>query len=485
MSLVKDVLKAFKQMFAGSGVKTLLSIASGYFYALLLGPGIYGVWQTARIISSYASFINLGMPFYVLKEYPALKGENNFSKANNMARTVVSFTFVSFPVVAIILTGFALSFPNDFEFRKSLIVIAAWLFLTIPTGIGMILNTAENDYKTVGIGESIFGIGSILLVPVIYFYGFNALLLGFLLTTVFQSWYYFKNRPVKYNWYWNTSLLRKMIFASFPIFLVNIAAALFATVDRIVIASMLDFKSVGLYSLSSFISSPISLLVSSFSVVLFTQLNKKYGRSTEPHVIEKHVFIPQKIFSNILPPIIGIGFIALPLFTELFLPKYKEGIVAAQIGIFAIFFYMLAGFSANALFVLGKQKLSAFSFLMAGIIKITGSIIAISLGYGISGVAFFSVIGYFFYDGLMLLFVNKSLGYSLKKYLIQLINKLFCPIILLVTSIIYVVFSPELYIIARISNPWIQLIFGEFLVIIIGIFFFNKGYRSIQSFVNR
>ncbi|MEI6853744.1 MAG: polysaccharide biosynthesis C-terminal domain-containing protein, partial [Bacteroidota bacterium] len=445
--------------------------------------GLYGIWQTTRIIVGYASFINLGMPFYVQREYPAFIKEAKIDEANNIAHQVISFSFISFPVIALILIGVGLYFPNDFEFSKSMVAIAIWFVLTIPAGIGTIINKATNDYKTVGIGESLFGIGSILLVPFMYYYGFNALLVGFLATTVAQSWYYYKHRPVKYKWYWNTGLLKGMIFTAFPIFLVNIASSVFASADRIIIASMLDFRDVGLYSLSAFISIPISMVVTSFSMVLFTQLNERFGRSVEHHVIEKHVFIPQKIFSNFLPPIIGMGLIAMPLLTQLFLPKYQEGIQAAQINIFAIFFYMLASFSANALFVLNKQKLSALSFFVAGIIKVAGSILAISFGYGISGVAFFSVLGYFIYDSLMLYFVTRSLGYNLYSFVKQLLIKLWCPTVILASSILYVSFYKEVYGYFGIQNVWIQLLLGELFIIIIGFYFFLKAYKIINSFI--
>jgi O-antigen/teichoic acid export membrane protein len=482
-TLSQKILISFKQMFAGTGIKTILSIVSGYFYALLLGPGVYGIWQTAKIIVGYASFVNLGMPFFVQREYPALRNEEKFKEADNIARQVISFTFISFPFISVIIIAIALYFPNDFEFCKSMVAIALWFIVTIPAGIGTIINKAINDYKSVGIGESIFGFGSILLVPFIYYYGFNVLLIGFLVTTIAQSWYYFIHRPVKYKWYWNVSLLKRMIFAAFPIFLVNIASSLYASADRIIIASMLDFRGVGLYSLSAFISMPISLVVTSFSMVLFTQLNEKFGRSTESHVIEKHVFIPQKIFSNLLPPIIGMGLIAIPLLTQLFLPQYKEGIVAAQINVFAVFFYMMAGFSSNALYVLGRQKFSALSFFIAGIIKITGSIVAIYIGYGISGVAFFSLMGYFIYDGLMLFFVSRKLGYSFSSFLRNLANKLLCPLAILLSILLYIMFYKDIFHRYGVDNVWVQLLIGEIFIIIVGLYFFLRAYKVIYSFI--
>ena len=93
-------------------------------------------------------------------------------------------------------------------------------------------------------------------------------------------------------------------------------------------------------------------MLSSFSIVIFTQLNERYGKSKESHVVEKQTYIPQKLFSYILPPVIGMGIVALPVLTDLFLPQYREGIAAAQINIFAILFLQLAGFSSSGLFIL-------------------------------------------------------------------------------------------------------------------------------------
>ncbi len=484
-SIAKKVFISFKQLFVGTGLKTLLSIISGYLYALLLGPAVFGVWQTARIIMSYASFINLGMPFYIQREYPALVKENKTDEAKKLAQLVISFTFISFPFIAFILCIVAIFFTDNFNFSKSILTIAIWFVVIIPSGVGTILNKMVNDYKTVGIGESLFGLGSVLIVPLIYYYGFNALLFGFLITSLVQSWYYFKNRPIKYHWFWDSKLLKVMIFTAFPLFLVHIAAAVFASVDRIIIAGMLNFKDVGLYSLSTFIASPISLVVTSFSVVLFTHLNEKFGRSREPNVIEKHVFIPQRIFSNLLPPFIGMGIVALPLLTEVFLPKYREGISAAQINVFAVFFYMLAGFSANALYVLGKQKLSALSFLIAGLIKIAGSIMSILLGFGIVGVAFFSLLGYFVYDSMMLFFVSRSLKFHYGEYFKRLIDKLFCPFMILLTSAFYVIYHKNIFTYFNFRNSWIQLLFGELFIILVGLPFIITAMRSINLFLKK
>jgi len=484
-SLSHKILTSFKQMVAGTGIKTLLSIVSGYLYALILGPAVFCVWQTARVFINYGTFINLGTPFIIQRDYPSLMAEGKSAEAKRIAQLGMSLCFITFPLVTLITLIIAFIFHGDILFRNSLIAVALWFIVTIPAGIGTIMNKAVNDYKTVGIAEAIFGIGSMAIVPLIYWYGFNALLAGFLFITAIQSIYYFQHRPVKYHWLWESTMLRKMIFAAFPIFLVSVASSVFASIDRLIIASMLSFESVGLYSLSTFIASPISLAVSSFSLVLFTQLNARYGRSTEPHVIEKHVFIPQSVFSNMLPPLIGMALIALPLFTQVFLPKYNGGIAAAQINIFAIFFYLLAGFSANALFVLNKQKLSALSFLVAGIIKSFGSYFGIKAGFGIEAVAIASVVGYFVYDSLMLYFVHKNIGHSVSEFLVRLVKKTWVAFYILIFSVLYVKYHEAGFGYLGISNKWLQLVLGEGLILLISFTFIRKSYTEVRSLIKK
>lgn len=472
-------------MFMGSGLKTGLLIISGYFYALILGPALYGVWQTARIFMSYGSFINLGMPFIVQRDFARLKAEGRGEEAERMGQLVISYSFLSFPFVGLFIFLLAFIFGGDILFRHSLIAVAIWFLLTIPAGIGTIMNKAVNDYDTISKAEAFYGIGNLLIVPFIYWHGFYALLFGYILLTLTLSVFYYRHKPIKYRWYWNSRLVKQLIFSAFPIFLVHVTLAIFASIDRLIIASMLDFKHVGLYSLSTFIASPIKLVVSSFSVVLFTHLNEHYGSSTEKHVIQKHVFTPQRVFSNILPPLIGFGLIALPFLTELFLPRYKNGIIAAQINIFAIFFYMLAGFSANALFVMNKQLYSALSFLLAGIIKTAGSYFGIKRGFGIESVAFFSVVGYFIYDNLMLYFVNKNLGYRFRDYLKYLFAKSYCPAILFLFLGLYLVYRDRIFLLMHLNNPWLQLFVSEMLLILVSFSFVRTSVKTIRAILNK
>jgi len=484
-SFKKGIIQSFLQNFTGEGLNAVSSILSGYFFALFLGPAVYGIWQTARVFLGYSTFTSLGIPFVMRRDFIALRAEGNIEEANKMAHVSMSYNFIINPIIALIIIAIAIISKSEIAFKASLVLVGLMYVTELFSGIGNIIHKGFNDYKTLAQGQVINSIGLLLLIPIVYYNGYYSLLIGYLFLSIIKSVFFYVKRPLEYKWAWDLPLLKKMIFTAFPIFLVTITATLFTSIDRLLIASLLDFKNVGLYSLSSFIAQPITLLVSSFSIVLFTHLNQRYGKSKEPDVINKHVYIPQKFFSRLLPPIIGVGVIIIPFFTEIFLPKYTGGIMAAQINVFAILFIKLAGFSSNGLFVLDKQKYTALSFFIAGCIKTTGSFFALKVGFGIESVAVFTLIAYFSFNTMQLYHINKSLNNGIKTFYKKLASGIICPFTILVFCILYVTFQKHLFNYLNINDNFIQMMIGVSLVLILSTRFLYITYTDLKTFLKK
>jgi O-antigen/teichoic acid export membrane protein len=480
-TLSRKILKSFSQIFSGEGIRFICSVASGYFFALFLGPSSYGIWQTASVFLSYGTFTSLGIPFVMRRDFITLRAEGRIKDAEKLAHVSITFGFIVQPIVALVFIIISLVSKSEFAFRMSILLVGLLYLSQIVSSTGQILHRGFNDYKTVGIGGIIYGIGTLFIVPLVYFYGFYALLISYFILSIINSIYFYRKRPISYKWVWDFPVLKKMIFSGFPLFLVSLISILFTSVDRLLIAGLIDFKNVGLYSLSTFLAQPITLLLSSFSIVIFTQLNERYGASKEPHVIEKHTYIPQKLFSHILPPVIGFAIIALPTLTNVLLPQYTGGIAAAQINIFAILFLKLAGFSSSGLFVLDKQKFTAISFFIAGSLKTIGSYLALKAGYGIESVALFSLIAYFIYNSMMLYHINRSLGNGIKIFLNRLHESLICPVTVLIFCMIYLHYQENVYFSMGVSNLWIQMIIGLVMITLVSSGFLWNAYKMVKK----
>lgn len=484
-TLSRKIFKSFTQLFTGQGINFVSSLLSGYAFALFLGPASYGVWQTARVFLNYGTFTSLGIPFAMRREFIILRSEGKKEEAERLAHVAMSYNVIVNPLIALVFVAIAVMSNSPIAFRVSLFVVGLMYVTTFFSGIGELLHRGINDYKTVSTASILYGIGLICIIPFVYFYGFYALLAGYFIVTVLKSAYFYFKRPITYKWVWDFPVLKKMMRIGFPLFLVSITTILFSTIDRLLIAGLLDFKNVGFYSLSTFLAQPITLFLTSFSIVIFTQLNEKYGSRKDAFIIERQTYLPQKIFSNLLPPLIGVLIVILPQMTVLLLPEYTDGILAAQINIFAIFFFKLASFSSSGLFTLDKQKYTAISFFIAGSFKTIGSYWGLKAGYGIESVALFSLIAYFLYNTLMLYHINRCLGFSINTFLGRLHESLFCPLTILILSVVYLHYNIHLFEFLSITNEWIQMLTGILLMCLVSSGFLIKAYFDIKSLLKK
>jgi len=478
-TLFQKILISFSQMFSGNIIMSATSIISSYFFALFLGPYLYGIWQTALVILGYGVIIELGLPFIFRRDYVFLQHDGKMKEAQNMSNLLFTYSLIIRLISTVLIYIYAYVYIDNEHFRYSMYLISVLFIVGLPISFGNIMSKGLNQYGKITWQKSINGLGLLITIPFVYLYGYNSLLIGFLFTNILVAVYYYLYRPVKFGFYWNFNLFKKMAFSAFPLFLVSIVSVIFISIDRLIIASMLGYKQVGFYSLSRLLSNPLNITIGAISIVLFTRLNEAYGATINKSIINKHVIIPQSFFSNLLPIMIGIGLLALPLLVKLLLPKYSDGILAAQINIFATYFYLMTSFSSNALFVANKQKYIALSFLFSGLVKVGLSILLIKGGYGITGVAFASVVAYLFYDVLMLKIIFNIIELPLKEYFKHII-KVLIPVLIPIVFIVVATKLSRLNIHFSNHNPFVVLL--EEILFIIAMFpFIRKLYLFVSK----
>lgn len=472
-------------MFTGETVTLMVAFISGYFFALFLGPTLYGVWQTAKIFINMAALFSLSLPFVMRRDFITLRAEGKLQEANNIAYLVLTYQLIVTPIVAICLTAYALFFIEDYALKISILAVAAIYILQIIGAFGNILTKGLNNYKTLRNASILNGALTILIIPAVYFWGYPALIWGTIIVTFVNSVYYYIKRPINYKFYWNNTLFKSLFFITFPLYLQDISSTIFDSIDRLIIANYLSFKEVGLYSLSSFLNLPLKLFIASFSVVLFTHLNENFGSQINYAVIKKHVIIPQDIMCWVVPPLIGLLVFLLPFLVRTFLPKYLEGVEAAQISIFASFFYLLTSFSSNALFVLNQQRRSAVIFFIVGIVNTLFCFLSLHLNWGLNGIAFATLLAYLLFDFLMLFFVFKNIAKSVSDFLTYKLYNLLPVTIIAAASLLYWKFIKDgLY--QYVPDTYLlRELIGCSYILIIGTPFIYLGIKRLIPYLKR
>lgn len=373
---------------------------SNYFAALLLGPAVLGIWLGAKLVLFYGMNLHLGVQSGMHREVPILRGKCDDAQQSAIINTSFSFSLIVAAVVSsgVLLSTFILKLGP--ELTLILRFIAGMLFLLIIQNFYGILFRVRNEFGTVSRVTLIDGLGNLCSAVLTFFYGLVGFLGGQLLRMFATTCYSYWKSSHAINWYWSNQVLKSLIQIGFPIMLINLTNFIFITVDRMLILSLLDTKSLGFYSLGNLVFTPLLLMFSVSGVVMYTRFGEKYGETQDSRALKRYLTVPMENLALVIPIVVGLIYIALPLLVKVFLPEYVPGIVPGRILIFGLFFYAIAVLPGNMLLVLNQQRLRLLILLGSVLLNLGVSYMALKLGYGIVGVAAGTALAYLVFFGI-------------------------------------------------------------------------------------
>jgi O-antigen/teichoic acid export membrane protein len=209
------------------------------------------------------------------------------------------------------------------------------------------------------------------------------------------------------------------------------------SIDRIMIAALLDFKQLGYYSLA--------IMARSYSV----GIGKNFSIVIQPYYLEsvgekgiaksgRDAMNYTQIAAYFMAMLLSLVFICGGPFVEVILPKFTKGIMAMRIFLLGTFFYSLIPYLSNIVVAIGKQITLVFITTFSILANVLLNFFLVRYGYGINGVATATSTSTFISFFLVSVFALKpfeSLGniiYFLMKVLFPL---LYCSISLCFISI--------------------------------------------------
>lgn len=413
-TLSKTILTNIAQLSGAKFVNMFVSVFTSYFKANILGPMGLGTLRTAKIAQGYAHLSSISLPFVVRRDIPRLIGENKLNEAKKIA--AIGFTFTIASVLVYIIGVFIFTFfVNNLTLKYILYLFMIVILLDAIAGYGNVMAKGLNKYKFLSkISYLTTAINVLIILPLIYFFKLNGAVWGLIISNGILTVIYWKNIKYGFQIIWDYNIVKRLLFAGIPLLINDISATIFTSIDRIIIISFSSLEQVGYYTIGNMFAAPIYMLISTSAVIVFTQLNKKHGNNISNEVIKKHFEFPIKIISNTMPVIIGLLIIVTPYLINGFLPKFKPGILSAQILIFAVFYRSETAFINNALFVMNKQKITALVFVITGLLNTILSIFAIKYGYGISGVALSTTVSFFIYNTILTIIIYNLINSSRK-----------------------------------------------------------------------
>jgi len=383
----EEVLKHISIFSIASLISGIGSFFSSYFAALLLGPTLWGTWQGAKLVLKYGANFHLGVQNGMHRELPILRGKKEWGQHAVITDVAFTFSFVTALAVSLSILFSTFIITMRSELRIILQFIAIMVFLQYIYSFYGYLFRANNKFDIISRVMFIDGLCNGFSIGLIFIFGLLGFLCGQVLRLLVTTAYSWWKSSYSVNWRWDKRVLISLILIGFPIMLVIFANVILTTIDRLLILKFLDVRNLGYYSLGNLVSAPLLIIFTVSNSVMYPRFAERYGETEDPRSLRRFVIVPMENLAVAMAVLVGVIYIAFPFLTKFFLTKYIDGVLAARILMFGLFFYALAGMAGNMLLTINKQVLRLGILLASAFLNLSFSYAALRLGYGIAGVA--------------------------------------------------------------------------------------------------
>lgn len=350
-------------------ISNFLRLISGFLVVSLMDPAQYGQYTGIGVYLGYILLGQGGIINGLSREIPFELGQGNDEYAKKLASSVnVLVFFIGCLVFLAFITVGIISLFHS-ELLISIIyfsyAISGFFYLYNNQFLSALYRT-NKDFNSLSRQNIRFGIGNLLTILLVYYWGIYGLIMRGVALAIYQFVLLYKNKPYKLEF--KAELIHfKMLFKTgLPIFIVGYVNPLWSTVINNMIFAFGGALSFGLYSLSTIVEGTLKVIPTSFGGVIYPRMSIMYGEGKS---------VSEIIKANIKPLIFQFGFMLLvavagcfllPVIVPYILPKYVDGIRAAQ---WMMFIPVALSFgSINHIYNVTKQQKWYFISLLIGVV---------------------------------------------------------------------------------------------------------------------
>lgn len=433
MSKSKTIIKD-SILFSGSTYFSyIFKIITSLVIRRVLTPTFMGLLSEIMLWNEYSKSHHLGVLNALDREIPYYRGKENFKKIDEVKKTALHFSFCSSLVVMVVLISISLFkiITSEQDFNQGLLLVAFLIIAETISAYYRIILRANNKFMFLSKFNIAFSVvEAVSTIVLIFAFGYKGVLLALILTGIISIIYLIRRsgETIKLGFNFKFSEVKHLLKIGFPLHLYELVRTLFLTIDRLMIIFLLGRTSLGLYSVATLAYNFLTPLPRGVYSVLFPKFYEAYGKTEDIAKVKHYLIKPTMIFAYLFPILIGISYIALPLLVEYILPKYREGLLPAQIFIFSTFFYSLIFMWQFFLIALYKQiKIVQFNLAAVIISVFLNYFFAKILNMNLSGIAIGTTLSHFLLSAALIGYVFSFYSKDIKEHVV-LFLKLYFPI---------------------------------------------------------
>ncbi len=475
-----NILRNSVKFTSVQAISKLILMPVTIYVATVLVPEEYGIYGFLGLWLMYAGLIRTGIISAGQREMPVLLGKGKEKETLRIQNISITseLLYSTIPFVVILGASFLYSEP---VLKIGLLIIAISYAVSRFVNCWIGMNFIREKFNVVAKGNLIAGIAlPVLILASVYWLKVYALITAPVIVAIISGIYYWKKGSINYYFIFDWKETIRLVKVGVILQAGTLAYWGFRLADRTIIASMLPFEQLGLYTFAIGFMMSAFVLFTDFGNVLQPILWRQSGKADsifEGFKDARRIAVYLALGAAVVIPLAQLAFC---LIVSLITTKYISSIPIFYVLSYSLYLASIVAIPNIILrsSIVNKQKIVLLFYSIGLALNIIFDILVIKLGYGVVGVAWVTICTQGLVTFMLYYFIKGYIFRDAKEFLRFQIRILF-PFLL---AIPFYFFHNYLNLVA--SNIWtfagISLVAQAILwSLVIGIFY--RDYLSIND----
>ncbi len=376
----------------------LVGVATSLLLKMLLDPAQMGIWQAIKLFLSWGNYANLGISKGAVREYTVASGHahghgGRARRGLDLAfavNTISSLAYAGLLLVAAVWIGLSGRGPWTAAWAVGLAVVGCLAVLSRYVSYQVTLLRARQRFSTtarLSLLEAVLTLGVCGVAT--WWWGIYGLYLGTLVVLVASFLFVQRRQVAALRWAWDTAEIRRLIGIGGPILLAGTTASLFRSLDKLMIlgyTSDREFQ-LGCYSVAIMVSAQVFGLGNMLAMVMGPRYGQAYGRTGSRREVARLAARASQLQAAAMALVGGVSLALAPAVLVRLLPDYAPGLGALVWLVPGAAALVMALPASQYLVAVDRQKRALGAVLGATVLGAVGNYIALTAGWGLTGVA--------------------------------------------------------------------------------------------------
>ncbi len=317
----------------GNLLSTFLRLLGGVLTSRFVDPSVLGLFNGIGLVRGYVPFLQGGVSNGLNRDLPYLVGKGDREGANQLAAVAQAWLLLVSG-----LAVFGLLLVVSWHLYSGNVQLAlGWASFAVPVfGVLFgdfylrVLFATHGRFQRlafIGVLVAFIGVATVVLV---WWLGFLGLCLRGILVSGIMLCLLWKWRPLSVSPAWGWVDFKALISTGIPIFLVGRLYSWWPVFNSTLVLAYAGTQGLGLYAIANMAGPTVAMLPKALGQVVYPQMSEQYGRTGSISDLIRLVAVPTAITFGFTLLAVTVAWFAIPPAVALILPKYAEGVDAAQ-----------------------------------------------------------------------------------------------------------------------------------------------------------